>query len=204
MSLSRCACGNASAELQFAVSDPTPGLQNSCPQDAFAVDLHLCLLTPNCSTWNLHHKRMLKSLGRVLVSSLEEKCSCGVSELYLQGLKLICVDSLVKVWGQVWARQLEQQQSIETWCQGFLASPHTFSVDDRVVKTSPECIAPGNAPSVSHSSASFQGWEIALFVMGSVLLMFFVVSLAFYFIKRHPQNYTNIEMNDRGEIAADF
>lgn len=28
---------------------------------------------------------MLESLGRVLVSSLEEKCSCGVSELYLQG-----------------------------------------------------------------------------------------------------------------------
>lgn len=35
--------------------------------------------------WTLHHRRMLESLGKVLVSSLEEKCSCGVSELYLQG-----------------------------------------------------------------------------------------------------------------------
>ncbi|XP_054699285.1 uncharacterized protein LOC129213385 isoform X1 [Grus americana] len=204
VSLSRCACGNASAELQFAVSDPTPGLQNSCPQHAFAVDLHLCLLTPNCSTWTLHHRRMLQSLGRVLVSSLEEKCSCGVSELYLHELNLTCVGSLVKVWGQVWARQPEQQQSIETWHQDFLASPHPFSVDGSVLKTSPECIAPKNPLSVSHSGASFQGWEIALFVVGSLLLVFFLVSLAFYFIKRRPQNYTNIEMNDRGEIAADF
>lgn len=51
MSLSRCASGNASAELQFAISDPTPGLQNSCPQDTFAVDLHLCLLTPSEWIW---------------------------------------------------------------------------------------------------------------------------------------------------------
>ncbi|KFZ50930.1 hypothetical protein N321_01123, partial [Antrostomus carolinensis] len=204
LSLSRCTSGNAHPELQFAISDPTPGLQNSCPQDAFAVDLHLCFLTPNCSTWTLHHRRLLESLGRVLLGSLEEKCSCGVSELYLQELNLTCVGSIVKVWGQVWARQSEQQQSIETWLQGFLASPHPFSVDGRVLKTSPECIAPKNAPSVSHSGASFQGWEIALFVVGSLLLMFLLVSLAFYFIKRHPQNYTNIEMTDRGEIAADF
>ncbi|XP_074961961.1 uncharacterized protein LOC142062812 isoform X1 [Phalacrocorax aristotelis] len=204
VSLSRCTCSNASTELQFAISDPTPGLQNSCPQDAFAVDLHLCFLTPNCSMWTLHHRRMLESLGRVLVSSLEGKCSCGISEFYLQELNLTCVGSLVKVWGQVWARQPEQQQSIETWHQDFLASPHPFSVDGRVLKTSPNCVAPKNAPSVSHSNASFQGWKIALLVVGFVLLAFLLVGLAFYFIKRHPQNYTNIEMNDRGEIAADF
>lgn len=57
----------------------------------------------------------------------------------------------MKVWGQMWARQQEQQQSIETWHQGFMASPHPFSVDGRVLKTSPECIAPKNALSVSHS-----------------------------------------------------
>ncbi|XP_040446634.1 uncharacterized protein LOC121086673 [Falco naumanni] len=204
MSLSRCTSGNASTELQFAISDPTPGLQNSCPRDTLAVDLHLCLLTPNCSMWTLHHRRMLESLGRALVSSLEEKCSCGVSQLYLQELNLTCVGSLVEVWGQLWARQPEQQQSIKTWHQGFLASPHPFSVDGRVLKTSPECIAPKNAPSVSHSGASFQGWEIALFVLGSFLLIFLLVGLAFYFMKRRPPNYTNIEMNDAGEIAADF
>lgn len=41
--------------------------------------------TMSSSTWTLHHRRMLESLKRVLVSSLEEKCSCGISELYLQG-----------------------------------------------------------------------------------------------------------------------
>lgn len=66
-------------------------------------------------------------------------------------LNLTCVGSLVKVWGQVWARQPEQQQSIETWRQGFLASPHPISVDGRVLKTSPECITPKNALSVLHS-----------------------------------------------------
>nr|XP_009937517.1 PREDICTED: uncharacterized protein LOC104333682 [Opisthocomus hoazin] len=204
VSLSRCTSSNASAELQFGISDPTPGLQNSCPQDAFAVDLHLCLLTPNCSIWTLHHRRMLKSLGKVLVNSLEEKCSCGVSELYLQDLNLMCMGSLVKVWGQVWARQLAQQRSIETWRQGFLTSPHSFSVDGRVLETSPECITPKNALSMSHNGASFQGWEITLFVVGSLLLVFLLGGLAFYFTKRRPQNYTNIEMTDRREIAADF
>lgn len=63
----------------------------------------------------------------------------------------MCVGSLVKVWGQMWAQHLEQQQSIETWRQGFLASSHPFSVDGRLLKTSPECITPKNAPSVSHS-----------------------------------------------------
>ncbi|XP_039416361.1 uncharacterized protein LOC104684914 isoform X2 [Corvus cornix cornix] len=202
MSLSRC--GNASTGLQFALSEPSPGVRNSCPQHAFATDLHLCFLTPNCSMWTLHHRRMLESLGRVLVNSLEEECSCSVSDLYLQELNLTCVGSLVKVWGQVWAQQPEQEQSIKTWLQGFLANPHPFSVDGRVLKTSPECVAPKNVPLVSHNGASFQGWEIALFVMGSLLLLLLLVGLAFYFIKRHPQNYTNIEMNDCRQMAADF
>ncbi|KAM6249820.1 uncharacterized protein LJ264_009628 isoform 1-T2 [Porphyrio hochstetteri] len=204
VSLSRCTHGNASTELQFVLSDPTPGLQNSCPQDAFTVDLHLCFLTPNCYMWTLHHRRMLESLGWALLSTLEEKCSCDISELYLQELNLTCVDSLVKVWGQVWAQLPEQQQLIKTWHQDFMASPHPFAVEGRVLKTSPECVAPKNPLPKSHSSASFQGWEIALFILGSLLLVLLLVSLAFYFIKRRPQNYTNIEMNDHGEMAADF
>nr|XP_013795383.1 PREDICTED: uncharacterized protein LOC106482364 isoform X1 [Apteryx mantelli mantelli]XP_013795384.1 PREDICTED: uncharacterized protein LOC106482364 isoform X2 [Apteryx mantelli mantelli] len=204
VSLSRCSCCNGSAELQFAVSDPTPGLQNSCPQNSFAVDLNLCFLTPNCSMWTLNHKRMLKSMGKLLLNSLEENCSCGISESYLQELNLTCMDSLVKVSGQVWARLPEQQQSIIAWHQSFLASPHPFSVEGRVLKTSAECVTLKNAPSTSQSSPSFQGWEIALFVVGSLLLALLLVGLAFYFIRRHPPNYTNIEMNDRREIAADF
>ncbi|XP_063270194.1 uncharacterized protein LOC134559406 [Prinia subflava] len=202
MSLSRC--GNASTGLQFALSEPSPSLPNSCPQHAFTMDLHLCFLTPNCSMWTPHHRRMLESLGRVLVNSLEGEHSCRVSDLYLQELNLTCVGSLVKVWGQVWAQQPEQEQSIKTCLQGFLASSHPFSVDGRVLKTSPECVTPKNMPFTSHSGASFQGWEIALFVMGSLLLLLLLVGLAFHFIKRRPQNYTNIEMNDFRQMAADF
>ncbi|KAM9013920.1 uncharacterized protein PRD47_007652 [Ara ararauna] len=118
---------------------------------------------------------MLESLKRVLVSSLEEKCSCGISELYLQELNLTCMGFLVKVWDQAWAPQPEQQHSIKTWCRGFLASPHPFAVDGSVLKTSPKCITPKATPSVSHSAASFQEWEIALFLMGSLLFMFLLV-----------------------------
>lgn len=47
MSLSRCPSSDASTELQFAISEPTPGLQNSCPQGTFAVGLDLCFLIPS-------------------------------------------------------------------------------------------------------------------------------------------------------------
>lgn len=62
-----------------------------------------------------------------------------------------CVGSLVKVWGQVWGVQPEQEQSIKTCLQGFLASPHPFSMDGRVLKTSPECVTSKNMPFLSHS-----------------------------------------------------
>lgn len=155
----------------------------------------------------MHHRRTLESFRRVLLSSLEEECSCGVSELYLQGqcprsiclvcsapplahaagarqgelcpcpakarrshqkqkgspllkvcccfstgLNLTCVNSVVKVSGRVRARLPVQQQSIESWRRGLLTSPHPFSVDGRVLKTSPECIAPRSTPASSQSS----------------------------------------------------
>lgn len=161
----------------------------------------------------MHHRRTLESFRRVLLSSLEEECSCGISELYLQGqypapsawfavpplptllvpgrescvpvplegpgglitggqsllqqkgspllkvcccfstgLNLTCVNSVVKVSGRVHARQPVQQQSIESWRRGLLASPHPFSVDGRVLKTSPECIAPRSTPASSQSN----------------------------------------------------
>ena len=75
-----------------------------------------------------------------------QTCFCFSTDL-----NLMCMGSLVKVWGQVWARQLAQQRSIETWRQGFLTSPHSFSVDGRVLETSPECITPKNALSMSHN-----------------------------------------------------
>lgn len=56
-----------------------PSLGLSCTQEATTS------LPIDCSVWILNHERMLESLRKALVSSLEEKCSCGVSELYLQG-----------------------------------------------------------------------------------------------------------------------
>lgn len=204
VSLSRCPSSDASTELQFAISEPTPGLQNSCPQDALAMGLDLCFLIPNCSVWILNHERMLESLRKALVSSLDEKCSCGVSELYLQELNLMCVDSVVKISGRMHAPLPEQQQSMESWRQDLLASPHRFSVDGRVLETSPECIAQRSTPVSSQSSSSPHGWEIALFVVGALLLALLLVGLVLHFIKRRFQNYTNIELNDCTEMAADF
>ncbi|XP_028562113.2 uncharacterized protein LOC114584422 isoform X2 [Podarcis muralis] len=52
--------------------------------------------------------------------------------------------------------------------------------------------------------ASFQAWEIALIVVGSIFLVLLLAGTAFYCIKRRPQNYTTIELNDRCEFMADF
>ncbi|OXB72734.1 UNVERIFIED_CONTAM: hypothetical protein H355_009915 [Colinus virginianus] len=206
VSLSRCPSGDASGELQFAVSEPTPGLQNSCSQDTFTVGLDLCFLKPNCSVWILNHGRMLESLRKALVSSLQENCSCGVSELYLQELNMTCADSLVKISGQMRALWPEQKQFMESWRQDLLASPHQFSVDGRVLETSPECIAQRSTSVSSQSSspASPRGWQIALFVVGALLIVLLLVGLALHYIKRRLQNYTNIELNDCTEMEADF
>ncbi|KGL85242.1 hypothetical protein N309_05564, partial [Tinamus guttatus] len=202
VSLSRCPC--CGAALHFAVSAPTPGVRNSCPQEALGVDLDLCFLTPDCSAWALNRSRMLESMGSVLLDSLEQNCSCGVSRLYLQELNATCADGLVQVSGQVWARQPEQQRDIMAWHRGLLASPQPLSVEGRVLRSSAECSTWRNAPQMSPGGSSFQGWEIALFVVGSLLLALLLIGLAFHLIRRHPPHYTNIEMNDRREMAADF
>lgn len=36
-----------SATLVYAVSDPTPGLENICPLRSLAEDLNICLMTPS-------------------------------------------------------------------------------------------------------------------------------------------------------------
>ncbi|XP_067407540.1 uncharacterized protein [Emydura macquarii macquarii] len=52
VALSRCSCCDVSDALVYAISDPTPGLENSCPLKSFAVDLDMCLLTP--TLWKVH------------------------------------------------------------------------------------------------------------------------------------------------------
>lgn len=89
-------------------------------------------------------------------SPLLKVCCC-----FSTGLNLTCVNSVVKVSGRVRARLPVQQQSIESWRQGLLASPHPFSVDGRVLKTSPECIAPRSTPASSQSSCE-SGAELCM------------------------------------------
>uniref|UniRef100_A0A8D0HLD4 LTD domain-containing protein n=2 Tax=Sphenodon punctatus TaxID=8508 RepID=A0A8D0HLD4_SPHPU len=200
LSLSRCSCCNVTAALMYAISDPTPGLENSCPLKSFSVDLDMCLQTPNCSLWTQATVRMLDSLARALAKSMEESCSCGVSQCYLQGLHFTCVNSTLKLSGQVWARSQEQLHLITMWQRDFSTSPHPFPVEGRVLKTNTPCV---NTESKTQSNSSFQAWGISL-IVGSILFLLVLTGLALYYIKRRPQNYTTIEMNDRREIAADF
>ncbi|CAM5087099.1 unnamed protein product [Natator depressus] len=205
VSLSRCSCCDASAALAYAISDPTPGLENSCPLKSFAVDLDMCLLTPNCSMWTPNPERVLDSIEKVLTKSIEENCTCGVSQFYLHAeLNFTCTDSMLHLSGQVWAKSPEQQHLILNWHRDFTASPHPFSVDGRVLKTNKECVAPDNAVSTSQSGSSFQAWKIALSVLGSILLTLTLVAVAISYFKRHSLNYTTIEMNDCRQMAADF
>ncbi|XP_074867282.1 uncharacterized protein LOC142021895 isoform X2 [Carettochelys insculpta] len=204
VSLSHCSCCDASAALEFAISDPTPGLENSCPLQAFAVDLDVCLLMPNCSVWTANPEQARDSTEKVLTKSIEDNCACGISQLYLHELNFNCTASVVQLTGQVWARSLEQQHLILNWLKEFTASPDPFSVAGRVLKTMKECTAPDNTALESRNGASFHAWEIALCVLGAVLPTLALVAVAVYYFRRHSLNYTTIEMNDRRQMAADF
>nr|XP_014428363.1 uncharacterized protein LOC106731912 [Pelodiscus sinensis] len=135
VSLSRCSCCDARAALEYAVSDPSPGLENRCPLKSFAVALGLCLLTPNCSVWTAAPEGALHSLEGALTKSMEETCACGVSQFYLHAeLNFTCTDSMLQLTGQVWAKSLEQQHLILDWHRNFTTSPHPFSVAGRVLR----------------------------------------------------------------------
>ncbi|XP_062999286.1 uncharacterized protein LOC134410117 [Elgaria multicarinata webbii] len=196
-SLSRC----PSCKETFAVSDPTPGLQNSCPRDSLSVDLGMCLQTPNCSMWRWN-PTILANLRQALAASMEQSCLCSISPCYLQGLNFTCLNSTLKLSGQVWARSPEQQQLLIKWRSSFSVSPHLFIVDGRPLKANATCFPPD--VTVLKFEASFQAWQIALTILGSVLLVLLLAGAAFYWIKRRPQNYSNIELNDRCEIMADM
>ncbi|KAG8145546.1 hypothetical protein E2320_012066 [Naja naja] len=49
--------------------------------------------------------------------------------------------------------------------------------------------------------ASFQAWKIALLILGSISFILLLIGGTVYCIKR-PQNYNNIELNDRCEIIS--
>ncbi|XP_077172103.1 uncharacterized protein LOC143826949 isoform X2 [Paroedura picta] len=197
VSLSRCfSCSSAT----FAVTEVTPGSENSCPRESFSVVLEICLQTPNCSTWSLHPS-MLAGLRKALADSMEEDCSCGVSPCYLQGLNFTCFNSMLKLSGQLWARSSEQRERLSKWQAGFSRRPRLFLVDGKPLRASPSCLA---ADRMVQTEAPVQTWEIALAVLGSVLLALLLIGAALYVVKRRPQHYTTIEMNDRCEIMADI
>ncbi|XP_042293533.1 uncharacterized protein LOC121914292 [Sceloporus undulatus] len=196
-SLSRC----SSCEETFAVSNHTPGTENVCPQDSLSLDLEICLLTFNCSMWP-QNALILASLQQTLVRSMEESCHCGVSSCYIQGLNFTCLHSILKLSGQVWATSPEQLQLFIQWRSSLSTSPHPFPMEIRLLKGKTTCSSP--SATALWSEGSLQAWEIALTVLGSILLALLLAGVAFYWIKRRPQNYTTIELNDRCEIMAEI
>ncbi|KAJ6657596.1 hypothetical protein lerEdw1_002312 [Lerista edwardsae] len=116
-------------------------------------------------------------------------------------LNFTCFNSTLKLSGQVWARSPEQRQILTKWQENFSASSHLFAVDGRLFRTNAACPSPVNKP--LKAEASFQTWEVALLILGSISAALMLISVVFYCIKRRPQHYTTIEMNDRCEILAD-
>ncbi|XP_015283613.1 PREDICTED: uncharacterized protein LOC107124635 [Gekko japonicus] len=196
VSLSRC----PSCSTTFAVSEVTPGSENSCPQESLSVVLGICLQTPNCSMWP-QNPLMLAGLQKALADSMEESCSCGICPCYLQGLNFTCFNSILKPSGQLWARSSKQLQQLTKWQADFPRSPRLLVVDGKPLRSSLSCSA---SDTTVQSEASFQAWEIALAILGSILLALLLTGVALYVIKRRPQSYTTIEMNDRCEIMADI
>ncbi|XP_066465567.1 uncharacterized protein [Tiliqua scincoides] len=196
ISLSRC----SSCSTTYVVSDPTPGWENKCPKESLSLDLRMCLMTTDCSLGS-PISLTLGSLQRALAESMEKSCSCGICPCYLHGLNFTCFNSTLKLSGQVWARSPEQRQLLTKWQENFSASSHPFAVDGRLFRTNAVCPSPLHKP--LRTEASFQSWVVALIILGSISVALMLIGVGFYCIKRRPQHYTTIEMNDRCEILAD-
>ncbi|XP_048348866.1 uncharacterized protein LOC125430740 [Sphaerodactylus townsendi] len=194
LSLSRC----PSCSTTFAVSEPTPGSENSCPRESLSMVLGICLHSPNCSMWS-QNPSMLAVLQKALADSMEEACSCGVCPCYLQGLNFTCSDSILRLSGQLWARSSEQLQGLAKWQADFSTSPHPFVVAGKLLRSNLPCLTSNR---MVQPAASFQPWQIALASLGSFFLALLLIGVALYLVKRQPQNYSTIEMNDRCEIMA--
>ncbi|XP_032087225.1 uncharacterized protein LOC116518083 isoform X2 [Thamnophis elegans] len=67
----------------FLISNPTPGMENSCPQESLSLDLRMCLWTPNCSFW-LQNPQLQAHFQQTLVRSMEDTCLCAISLCALQ------------------------------------------------------------------------------------------------------------------------
>ncbi|XP_029432828.1 uncharacterized protein LOC115075968 [Rhinatrema bivittatum] len=202
LSLSRCSCCNSNATLQFAVSDLTPGTENSCPVKAFSVDLDICLKILNCSRWNEVPDKVLIQMRTALSRSIDDNCSCGFSQFYLKELHLTCTHTKMEITGRAWARSLEHQHLIQGWYAGFLSSHHLFLVDGSSLEIDPECATPIGTQ--AESKGSFHAWQLSLIILASVLVGVAVAATFLYYLKRRPQSYTTIEMNDQREIISDY
>ncbi|KAH0631852.1 hypothetical protein JD844_019734 [Phrynosoma platyrhinos] len=178
-------------------------------------------LADDCSMWP-QNALILTRLQQTLVRSMEESCHCGVSLCYIQGLNFTCFHSILKLSGQVWATSPEQLQMLVQWQSSLSTSPHPFPMERRLLKGNATCSSPSGTALWSEGeligtqleyltgcmwkgmNSSLQAWEIALTVLGSILLALLLAGVAFYWIKRRPQNYTTIEMNDHCEIMAEI
>ncbi|XP_069503060.1 uncharacterized protein [Ambystoma mexicanum] len=202
LSLSRCSCCHPNDTLIFAVSDPSPGMENVCPMQALSVLLDICLQNINCTEHSQVLPRKQDELRATLSKFVNVNCSCGFSQFYIQGLDFTCSADRMKVSVNAWARSLEQQTLIQNWYHGFLSGHHKFTMYDSVVEVDPECATP--LKTGAGSNGSFQAWELSLIILASLIVLTGIVAFVLYYIRRRPQNYTTIEMNNQRETAVDY
>nr|XP_033819445.1 uncharacterized protein LOC117369259 isoform X2 [Geotrypetes seraphini] len=202
LSLSRCSCCNTNATVQFAVSDPTPGTENSCPLKGFSVSLDICLKNLNCTRWNEVQVEEVMQMRRALSRSISDHCSCDASEFYLQALDFTCTQTKMEVFGEAWVRSLEHQHLVQSWYAKFLSSHHLFLVDGSSLEIDPECATP--IETHDERKGSFRAWELSLIILAAVVVGVAAATFFLYYVKRRPQSYTTIEMNDQREIISDY
>ncbi|CAN8192341.1 unnamed protein product [Coccothraustes coccothraustes] len=174
-------CGSASIALLFALLKPSRAVDQLPPAQLCHGWLPLLPHTregsgashqADCSMWSLHHRRMLESLERVLMNSLEEECSCSVSD---QPAGLVPTSSC----------------PVQVPSSVVIGHPQ-LPYQDSPCSSQPCRLALDFLPGLGNFHLF---WDLSC----SCYCFF---GLAFYFIKRHPQNYTNIQMNDRRQMAA--
>ncbi|XP_028904920.1 uncharacterized protein LOC114806082 [Ornithorhynchus anatinus] len=195
-SLSRCSPPGYDA-LAFASSDPTPGSVNSCPTRLFALALDLCLPAPNCLAEAQPSAPTVTAAQRALVNAVNQHCSCGISEFYLQETHFSCSAAALRVSGQLWARSPEQRGRLSGWYTDLPAQ----LPPEGGASAGPACVALGTERAPSR--ASLRAWETSLIVLGSLLVLALLGALC-YLHRRRPEPFSHIELTDREQIKLDF
>ncbi|XP_068162238.1 uncharacterized protein si:ch211-183d21.1 [Antennarius striatus] len=191
VSLSRCSCCEVRSPFSWISSSPTIHSNNICPNFAFSSHIDLCF-GPLSSVWYEQSEGCgdLIQAKRVteVADYLEQKCHCGISELYLQGANFSCESGWLRVWGRILAIS-DHQKALIIQTSHMNPSANVCS-----------------APTMDHhkNTASALGLQIGLIVTVLLLLGTGAALFTYFYRRRRPLDYYTMELSEHAEGLSDL